>query len=363
MSDIGKLDHGAAMVSRYRFVDLVAAVVLSNLVMATLCVTIINSARPRSAEPMASTSVPQFEATSDSLLGKQMRQGTFSQATPHSLYAGSVSTPVNDASLAPTPADLSDFVEKVSHGRLQFLAETTAPNNLVAVTMAIAGNQRNDRLIGYVLPGENGLLIGTLLNKEGDNVTAEIAQKLTFPGSQTGTPVAPPVAQSASQGVGGFRSLVKPFDLSYYHAILEGNGPTHLTIFVDPNCSACNLLWHELHAVPDYQRRFTLQWIPVGVIKPTSVGVAAALLKSGTVAALDEDESQFDHVAELGGVSPITDTLLANEVQNNNENWAKLLIQNGLPAATPSVILDAKQITIGVPPQSFFNALALGIRR
>ncbi len=76
----------------------------------------------------------------------------------------------------------------------------------------------------------------------------------------------------------------------------------HLFVFFDPNCIYCNMLWKQTRtAVKAGQLR--ISWVPVAILKKTSMGRSVAILAAqDPVAALRDDEAHFNHQTEQGAI-------------------------------------------------------------
>jgi protein-disulfide isomerase len=177
------------------------------------------------------------------------------------------------------------------------------------------------------------------------------------PLTTVGHSAAPSTVQNSGPPELSPTSLASKFDVTAYAHFDEGNGPVHLAVFFDPNCSFCNYIWHEVHSIPDYKNRFTISWIPLGMLQPTSAGESAAILRSGGISGLNFDESNFDLAHERGGIIPSSDQSSLKKVNANNAAWATLISHNGLQLATPTIVINDHQIIVGAPPVSQLRAL------
>lgn len=85
-------------------------------------------------------------------------------------------------------------------------------------------------------------------------------------------------------------------------AVSEGHGPRVVYIFFDPNCPYCHLLYGTFQ--PLIRRdQLTVHWIPVGIVSPSSLGKAAAILDARSpAAALAYNESHYDARDDEGGI-------------------------------------------------------------
>ena len=85
--------------------------------------------------------------------------------------------------------------------------------------------------------------------------------------------------------------------------VVEGatNPKSIVYVFVDPNCPYCHHVWMALQ----YYEKVGLQarWLPVGVIKPSSLGRAAAILEAADpAAALRTNETGYRPIDVEGGI-------------------------------------------------------------
>lgn len=72
-------------------------------------------------------------------------------------------------------------------------------------------------------------------------------------------------------------------------------------VFFDPNCAGCHFLYESLRSFVT-EGKVQVRWIPVGIVDPTSLGKAAAILQShNPVAALAYNEKHY--AIEDGGIA------------------------------------------------------------
>jgi thiol:disulfide interchange protein DsbG len=62
-------------------------------------------------------------------------------------------------------------------------------------------------------------------------------------------------------------------------AIAEGRGSRVLTVFFDPNCPYCRQLYRDLRPFVG-KDGLQIDWVPVAILAPSSLGKAAAILQS-----------------------------------------------------------------------------------
>ncbi len=117
--------------------------------------------------------------------------------------------------------------------------------------------------------------------------------------------------------------------------VVEGakNPKAVMYVFMDPNCIYCHLLWKGLQ--PYEKAGLQVRWIPVGILKPDSVGMAAALLESKDADGLMHQlETKYQESSESGGIAPVdVSPAMGAKLATN----LKLMQQMGL-FGTPSIV-------------------------
>lgn len=251
--------------------------------------------------------------------------------------------------VTPTHGDLGAFVAGFSHGQLKLISSTPGPDGMTAVNMQpVAGGQS---IIGWVTPHEAGVVFGPYFDANGVNQNLTVEQTLNIKPSDQGAPAASQAGNQitpdqikkimASSGVSGFE---------------EGGGPDKVSVFFDANCSACHFLWEQLQADHGWQKKFTITWIPVGAIKPTSSGLGAALLAGGA-AALDYNENHFDMAGENGGIKPSDNQALLKKIQTNTRTMINLVDKTGQTPGTPTIVVNDEKLIVGVPSVEQMRAI------
>lgn len=154
-----------------------------------------------------------------------------------------------------------------------------------------------------------------------------------------------------------------------------GHGPVHLTVFVDPNCIYCHLLWSKLQN-PALKGRFTITYVPVAFLKKSSLGKAETILAlghkplidnplvrndfSGGRVAMATDEVNFDMIHEEGAIKQLKMPSLAHIIEDNTHDWAQIMHKIGKGAATPTIIVGKDHLLIGDPTPAVLMAWADG---
>lgn len=135
-------------------------------------------------------------------------------------------------------------------------------------------------------------------------------------------------------------------------ALLEGSKGPVLTVFIDPNCSYCHVLYQDV--IPYVRKgKLRVRFVVVGVIKADSKDRAVAILSArNPLAALRQDQERFNMTAEEGGFplnGAVRTASAALTVAANNA----LLTKSGI-SGTPALLYCSKgsvgvQLLIGMP--------------
>lgn len=122
--------------------------------------------------------------------------------------------------------------------------------------------------------------------------------------------------------------------------ITEGKGPHVVYIFFDPNCPACNQLYHSFRPWVE-KGTIELHWIPVGILMTTSPGKAAALLEAkDRLKALTENEMKFSSANGFGGIAeePLPTDATLKQLDTNER-----LLKHTVNMAVPTMLFRDKQ--------------------
>lgn len=167
------------------------------------------------------------------------------------------------------------------------------------------------------------------------------------------TPLEHPRTEISLADVKGISADVRDIkDLSGgvgFASFVQGEGPLHVTVYIDPNCIFCHRFWKALTHVPGWFERYTVRWVPVGFLKPSSQAKAANVLRQGT-AGLAEDESGFNVKKEEGAIKPLRDPALQAKIAANTKRWAHDLQKLGLPVGTPTIATATGDVFAGLVP-------------
>lgn len=122
--------------------------------------------------------------------------------------------------------------------------------------------------------------------------------------------------------------------------IVEGQGNREVFVFFDPFCPHCHIVWQKTRS---YISNTKIYWIPLGILRPESLPVAAGLLRGGTVA---------DLTALMGSYrfSPVqADARIRKQLDNN------LAVLNKVSTQFPTIFYgsgDKRRVFIGAPDES-----------
>ncbi len=162
---------------------------------------------------------------------------------------------------------------------------------------------------------EDVLVVGTLLNGKGENLTSryldEYAPKVNYDEYSSRVMTARQVVSGSSK-----------------------NNVQDIYVFMDPNCIFCHLLWKAL--TPYERHGLRVHWIPVGFLKKDSFGKAAALLDaSNPTTTLNAMETGYIENTESAFIEP--------EVDIPGETSKELISNKGLFdelgfAGTPAIL-------------------------
>ena len=130
-----------------------------------------------------------------------------------------------------------------------------APGGLTAW----AGYAGQQPLAFYATPDGNHVIVGSMLDAQGQDVTE--------------APLAKAVQAPMTAG------LWQQLERSHWIADGKADAPRTVYVFTDPNCPYCNKFWADARPWVD-SGKVQLRHVMVGMLTPTSAGKAAALLAS-----------------------------------------------------------------------------------
>ncbi|HEK1684568.1 TPA: thiol:disulfide interchange protein DsbG [Pseudomonas putida] len=142
-----------------------------------------------------------------------------------------------------------------------------APNGL----RGYAAEYHNNGIALYLTPDGKHVLVGSLFDEQGQDLSAEPLDKLVY------TPMS--------------KEIWAKMEKTAWIQDGKADAPRIVYLFSDPNCPYCNMFWQQARPWVD-SGKVQLRHIMVGIIRPDSPGKSAALLAAKDPAkALQEHES------------------------------------------------------------------------
>lgn len=187
-----------------------------------------------------------------------------------------------------------------------------APNGL----RGYAAQYQNNALALYLTPDGKHVLVGSLFDEQGKDLSAEPLQKLVY------APMS--------------KALWAKMESAAWIADGNDSAPRKVYLFSDPNCPYCNMFWEQ--ARPWVKSgKVQLRHIMVGIIREDSPGKSAALL-----AAKDPAKALHDH--EKAGKASTLKALdkVPEAVQQKLAANMALMEEMGLQA-TPAIFYQDEQ--------------------
>ncbi|MBN6739637.1 thiol:disulfide interchange protein DsbG [Acidithiobacillus sp. MC6.1] len=267
----------------------------------------------RAARSEGSKSIRQITASAVALAALFLLPGVASAADtcsaaahtctlqPHPLHPGGkpsviksqTSTPqaALPVSLPARYAKAAKTILKMGNGQAKIIRAFTTPAGLYGFSVQIGTIATHDVII-YVTPNGRYFLVGGMFDAKGKNLSAHYARKY-LPAAE----LAPKVQANNPDSYAA--SLAK----TTWFTIGKTTAPKHLWFLFDPNCIFCHLTWEKL--LPDIQDgHLLIRVVPVGFLKPSSAGKAAAILMAkDPAAAMAANEAGFNDATEEGGIT------------------------------------------------------------
>lgn len=283
----------------------------------------------------------------------------------HGRGAGHAASPTTTAGTAALTLDQANTaLARATNGQARAFA--VFPAGAGGFTGALVGNANQsapgaDNRIVVWIDSSGDVLVGSLVTPTGVNLTQEAIKAFAQRGvhvmtaSGAGGGPAAPAAPAAPNAPPTTLSAIDDGDVS-------GRIPV-LTVFIDPNCVYCNVLWKTLRS-PALDGKIAIRWVPVGIVRPDSVERAATVLAGG-VKALDEDEQKFNGMKETGGAAKSTDQVEIAKVRANTQEFIAWSRAAGIGVGTPTLAWKTKsgawQAVSGSQP-AYYIANALGVK-
>lgn len=212
----------------------------------------------------------------------------------------------------------------VNQGGMKIVNKFDAPNDMQGWVLT-RGAQTT---ILYTTADGKYLFAGAIFDDRGKNLTEQFTAKYTVKPDYA--KMYPELESSA-----------------YFIEGAKGNAVKGtIYAFIDPNCIFCHLAWKAF--LPYEKAGLQVRWIPVGFLKPDSLGKAAALLESADPgAALAKHEAEFEPQTETGGITPVEH--VSDATSKKIAGNASLMAAFGL-SGTPGIIYKDQAGMVTVLP-------------
>lgn len=193
----------------------------------------------------------------------------------------------------PTPAALKaaaagvqdnykKLVQQVTQGQIQVVKQFTGPGDLVGLVVV---SPQGQKAVIYADKNAQYVIVGNVITADGQSRTASDTEKYV------NTEIAQKAWANAAKTAW----------------ILDGSANAKHVIYAigDPNCSACHKFYSDTRPYVD-KGDLAIRWILVGFLRPSSPGMAMAIINAKDPGALlKQNESQFNSAKEQGGIKPV----------------------------------------------------------
>ncbi|MFA9461327.1 thiol:disulfide interchange protein DsbG [Thiohalorhabdus methylotrophus] len=233
------------------------------------------------------------------------------------LLAGALVSPA----AAEPPGDLPPAVQALKDQGLHIVNRFDAPGNLTGYAARAGGRE----VILYATPDGQQVLAGTMLGADGSNLTQKHLD--------------------AHMPKPDFGAAWGKLEEASWVAAGAEDPERVVYVFTDPNCPYCHALWKA--TVPYYEEGLQVRYLPVAVLRSSSLGKSAAILRAeDSAAAIRRHEQAFDQ----GGIEPLesTDGPAAEKVRANTELMQELGVQ-GTPTTFYKTEAGAVKTANGMP--------------
>lgn len=303
--------------------------------------------------------------------------------TAYALLSPSRSTPdstkaVSASGVSPMSLDQVNAVLKgATQGQAVAYAVFPGPDGLTGALVGDANPgspSAQQRVISWVNPS-GYVMTGSLVAPNGANLTLGAIQAfgsrgvtVAQAGEGSATNVTPGAQQTETQQVaassdGSVQVGPLPGGLSEIHQAAIKSGAPELTVFIDPNCVFCHVMWENLNSAA-LAGKIRIHWVPVGILRSDSMPRAATLIGGG-MGAMKANEAGFNGGTETGGASLSNNQADLDEARTNTQKFLAWASANHISPATPTLVWkssDGKaRAVVGAQTVEWVND-ALGIR-
>ncbi len=223
------------------------------------------------------------------------------------INATSMAEPEQDDSSSAVSEDIPAAIKNLENRGVEIIGKLDTPADIDAYA-AIAKQQP---LAVYLTPDKQHVIIGTLIDEDGHDITYDALQEATV-------------------GVWSESTWQTLTDSSW---VADGNPNAERIVymFTDPNCPFCHKFWEQSRPWVD-SGAVQLRHILVGMLTETSEGKAAAILASNNPSvALMEHEKKLNQ----SGIEPLEDipSDIAEQLKENADVMNDLMI-----TGTPGIL-------------------------
>ncbi|MCO7594839.1 MULTISPECIES: thiol:disulfide interchange protein DsbG [Pseudomonas] len=223
--------------------------------------------------------------------------------------------PLSLALLA-TPAlqaeELPKAVQQIQAKGAVIKGSFDAPNGL----RGYAAEYQNNGIALYLTPDGKHVLVGSLFDEQGKDLSAEPLEKLVY---------APMT-----------KAIWAKMEKTAWIADGKANAPRIVYLFSDPNCPYCNMFWQQARPWVE-SGKVQLRHIMVGIIREDSPGKSAALLAAKDPAKALEQHEKAGKASTLKALDTIPEA-----VQTKLEGNLAFMEELGL-RATPAIFYQDEQ--------------------
>lgn len=181
-----------------------------------------------------------------------------------------------------------------------------APNGL----RGYAAEYQNNGIALYLTPDGKHVLVGSLFDEQGQDLSAEPLEKLVYK----------PMS----------KAIWAKMEKTAWIADGKPDAPRTVYLFSDPNCPYCNMFWQQARPWVE-AGKVQLRHIMVGIIREDSPGKSAALLAAKDPAKALQQHEKAGKASSLKALDKIPEN-----VQKQLDSNLALMEELGL-AATPAI--------------------------
>lgn len=259
---------------------------------------------------------------------------------------------------AQSKKQIKQLVLGASHGKAHLAKVFRKQDDVTGIVIQGTSGSRSSA-IAWVVGNNDMLIIGQAFNEKGENLTwqAAKAQGVAYRmRSQTGSHHTHS-RQDSDNRVSRATSL-RSKSLSeeqFFNAVKQASGIMYpagghlLYVMYDANCIFCHKLFGVIQAHKAKLKSYNVgvKWIPVAILKQSSLGKGAAALEQGKKG-LVFGQGDFDEINEIGGLKPSDTKSYVRQVARNT----RIMLLDGHATATPTLLwrnADGRHVTIGKP--------------